>query len=120
RWRLYRDGLRRRVPLAGNIAFCDLLLDNVVDGLSGGAIKDEHESQLAALCERGNRSAVFNNVKEHGCRRKIIVPEIVANCLEVPDAFAGFHIDRNQRVGKQVIARPLSTVVVGGWSADRR
>ena len=65
------------------------------------------------VCSDGvNRPAVPLEPGERGRRRKVAIPDIVADALEVPDALAGVGLQRNQAVGVEVVARAIRAVEV--------
>jgi hypothetical protein len=86
--------------------------------LAGFTIEDEHESGFANLSQSRNYPAVFIDVDQARCGRKIVVPQFVMDILEVPLEFAGERIDGNGRIGEQVVARPISSVIVHARAAD--
>src|SRR4051812_6168796 len=40
------------------------------------------------------------------------IPDVMMHCLEVPDAFAGFRVQRQFTIAEQVIAQPVTTIKV--------
>ena len=120
RRRLGRKRLRRRIPFARHGALFDGLLDNRPHGLSGLAIEDVEEALLAR--HRGDLPgfAVYRDVGQDRRARKVEVPDAVVDELKVPLALPGVQVDRHQRLGEQVVARPVAAVVIAGRELDRQ
>src|SRR3954468_19050111 len=49
---------------------------------------------------------------QYGRGGEIPIPDVMMHCLEVPDAFAGFRVQRQFTIAEQVIAQPVTTVKV--------
>ena len=52
-------------------------------------------------------------------RREIPIPEPVMHSLEMPDSLAGLNVDRYDRFRVEVVAQPISTVIVVRGSTGR-
>ena len=52
--------------------------------------------------------------------REIVVPQIVMDHLEVPQALAGARIQRQQRIGKQVVAFTVAAVEIVARCPQRK
>ena len=74
---------------------------------------------LEATPTAGNGPAVLAPVEQDRRRGDVVVPEIVMNGLEVPDARPGVRPQRDDRVRKQVVAEPLAAEVVVARAARR-
>ena len=111
----WRDVLIRHVRLGRHRP----LLDRP-DRVTGHAIKRVDEALFADLYQRLDITAIHSNV--HQVRRswKIVIPQAVVYGLEVPNPLPGFHLNRNNRLRKQVVTRPVRTVVVIGHRAGRQ
>jgi hypothetical protein len=72
--------------------------------MAGLAGVDDGRDGLAAL--------VLGVDQDRGAGR-IEVPHVMRNVLEVADVFAGVEIERDQRVGVEVVARPQRAVEIG-------
>ena len=83
------------------------------------AIQDEHETGFADLCERGNCLSIFFYIDQAGRGRQVVVPQLVADVLEVPLQFARLRVERNRCVAEEVIAGPIAAVVIHARTADR-
>ena len=119
RRRLHGERLRRRIPLAGDVALRHGPLLDAEDRFAGHAIEDEHVAGLADGGERRNRPAVLADVHQRRRRRHVRVPEIVVHGLEVPLVLARLGIHRDHRVRVQVAAGAIAAPVVGGRPGDR-
>ena len=53
-------------------------------------------------------------------RREVVVPQSMVDCLEVPLALAGLHVDGDQRFREEVVAEPVGPVVVVGRRPGRQ
>src|SRR5258705_7192014 len=114
RRRLQRERLRRRIPLARNIALRDRTLLDAEYRLPVRAIEDEHVAALADRRERRDRPASLSDVDQARRGREIDVPDVVMHGLEVPSVLPGGDIDGNDGVGEQVVARAIAAPVVRG------
>ena len=65
------------------------------------------------------RLAVHRDVEEVRRHRRVVVPDVVVHHLEMPLALAGLHVDRDEAVAKQVVARAMAAVLVHQRHADR-
>src|SRR5579864_7297208 len=100
--RLQRNRLRRRGPLSGNVALGNGPLFDTEHWLPGYAIENEHVSQLADLSQRRNLFAVLHDVDQSGSGRKIVIPDVVMDRLEIPFQFSGRGIHGRDRVAEKV------------------
>ena len=80
--------------------------------LARGALEQVDVAGLGNLCDGINRPAISRDRYE--CRRggKVPVPEIVLHALEMPDALSCACVERQQRVGEEVVAVPIGTVEI--------
>ena len=88
--------------------------------LSGPPVEDEGEGLLGDLRHRGDHAPVDDQVRDDGSRRRIVVPHAVVDRLEVPDAFAGCGVQRDEALREEVVARTVAAVVVVGPQFDRQ
>ncbi len=112
--RLGRDGLGRRIPLAGHRALLHGPLFDRPDGLAGDAIEDVDEALLARLGHRLDRAAVDADVGQDRRRRDVVVPEGMVDELEVPLPLAGAQVDADQGLAEEVVAGTVAAVEVVG------
>ena len=110
--RLGRNGLGRRVPLAGDVALLDRPLLDRPDGPAGDAVEDVDEALLARLGHRLDRAAVDGDVGQDRRRRDVVVPERMVHELEVPLARSGTQVDAHQGLAEEVVSRPVAPVEV--------
>ena len=112
RRRLGRERLRRRVPLARHVALRHRPLLDRPDRLAGHAIEDIEEGFLARQRHRLDRLAVDVDVGQDRRRGEIVVPHRMMHHLVMPLPLAGLQIDANQAVGEQIVARPMSAILI--------
>src|SRR5688572_21053742 len=115
---LRREGLRRRRPLTGHVGLRNRPLDDRPDRLPGLPIEDVEEPLLRRLRDDLSRLAVLTDRQQLGRLRNVPVPEIVVNELLMPDSLAGARIDRDERVGEQVVALAIAAVEVVARAAE--
>ena len=65
------------------------------------------------------RTSLIRDVREHGRRGAVVVPQIVMDLLEVPLVGAGLQVERDDRHGEQIVAAALCAVVVRTGVASR-
>src|SRR5262249_12001247 len=63
--------------------------------------------------------AVDHGVEQHHRARRVVVPDVVVDLLEVPDVFAGLRLQRDHRRAEQIVALAHRAVVVGSAVARR-
>ena len=116
---LLGDRLRRRIPLARHVGLCLRTFVDAVDRRAVLAIQDEHERRFPDLRERRNRLAVLPDVDQAWRGREVVVPDLVADVLEVPLQRARLRVEGHRRVAEEVVAGPIAAVVVHARTADR-
>ena len=87
-------------------------------GSPGHAIEDVDPALLGRLRDRLDRLAVHGDVRKDRRAGNVEVPDAVMDELVVPLALAGLEIQRDQALAEQVIARPMTAVVVAGRQLD--
>src|SRR6476469_2245622 len=112
RARLPRDRLRRGIPLAGNVRLCLWVFVDTEDRHAGLTIEDEHEARLADLRQGGNDPAVLPDVDEARGGWQVVIPQRVADVLEVPLQLAGLRVEGDGGIAEQVVPGPVAAVVV--------
>ena len=90
------------------------------DRLARGAVEDVGEAGLRDLGNGFDQLAVDHDVEQVRGRGDVVVPDPVADGLEVPDALARLRVDADQALGEQVVARPVGPVVVVRRRARRQ
>ena len=80
--------------------------------ISGSAIEEEYEATLSDLGDGVDQSATASHRHKIGSSRQIAIPEVVVDCLEVPDAFTRSGVERQQCVGEQVCAKTIAPVEI--------
>ena len=87
----------------------------VVDGekrLAIPAVEQVDKSRLGGLGDGVDRASVAGDGDQTRRRGKISVPHIVLHRLKMPDAAAGSGIQRDQGIGKQVVAHPVGAIEI--------
>ena len=97
-----RKRLRRPGVLGRDERRRDRPLDDRPHGFASKAIQHIEEAVLVWLHDRLDAPAVDSQIAEDGRPDVVVLPQIVVNHLEVPDAPAGFRVERDQRVGVEV------------------
>ena len=75
------------------------------------AIEYEHEAMLRQLGDGFDAAPGDGEVHQHRLRGQRIVPDAMVDELVVPAADAGFRVQRDQRLGEQVVARTRAAVI---------
>ena len=65
-------------------------------------------------------SSVDRDVREYRRARDVVVPDPVVHQLIVPLPLAGLQIDRDDALAEQVVAGPMTAIVVAGRRLDRQ
>src|SRR5690606_2355219 len=73
-------------------------------GLACVAVQHKHEGKLTHLNNHIPLTFVGSNRHQHGCRRKVVVPDVVVNQLIMPFPFTGRRIQCQHAIGKKVCA----------------
>src|SRR6185312_6921006 len=119
RRRLRGKGLGGGGPLAGDIGLRNGSFFDRPQRLAGEPIEDEHRSELGALRHGLDRFAIVFDREEFRGDWQVVVPEVVVNDLEMPEALAGARVERQQRIAEEVVALAIGTIEVEAWSAER-
>jgi len=106
----HRERLRWKGQLAGDIALRYRALFDAEDRLAGLAIQEVQVTGLGRHGERGDGASVSHDVEQSWRRRRIGVPEIVMDGLEMPLVPAGLDVDGDDRITEQVCALPVTPV----------
>ena len=116
------DGKRLRRPrlLARHVALRHRTLLDAEHRLAGDPVEDEDQPHLRELHDGGNRPAGARDVDQNRLRRQVVVPDVVMDQLLMPAANAGGRVERDQRVGVEVGARPVAAVEVVRRRAQRQ
>ena len=118
RRRLRRERLHGRGYLAGHATRENLTFLDRPHGLPALTVKRVHEAGLADDGDCVHSATIdLGRVKNRGCRQ-VVVPEAVVNRLEVPEKRSRARVHREQRLGVEVVAEPVPSVVVVARSAD--
>ena len=79
--------------------------------LAGGAIEHEEMRRLAAVVDRLARLAADRDVGQKRRVHVVHVPDVLVDGLEVPLVGAGLEIERDQRVGEEILTRTSRAVL---------
>ncbi len=85
--------------------------------VAGDPVEDVGEPLLAHLREGLDGPPVDGDVHQARRGRKIVVPDPLGHRLEVQHALARLHVDGDDALREQVVARPVPAVVVAGRRA---
>ncbi len=105
-----RDRLCRVGLLPGRLASRHRRLLDAEDRFARLPVQDEEVAGFRRHGEGVDRLAAALDVEEHRRRRRVVVPDVVVDGLEVPAVRAGPDVHRDHRVGKQVGAGPVTAV----------
>src|SRR5690606_25254069 len=114
-----RDRLRRRGLLAGDVRGRHGPLLDRPDRLAGLALEDVDITLLARLRDDVDLAAVAAQRQQLRRLRKIQIPEVVTDRLEMPEPLAGTRIERDDAVPEEIVAVPIAAVEVVARGARR-
>ena len=87
-----------------------------------GSIEEIHKTLFRRLRHRIDVFAIALHREQHGRGGKIPVPDIMADSLKMPDSLPRLRLQRDQAVGEQIIADPVSAVKIrhgrAGWNVN--
>ena len=118
--RFDRNRLRRRGLFVRHVAGRHRLLLDAVDRLAGLPVQNVEIAGLGGHPQRRNRAAVGGDVEQRRRRRRVGVPQIVMNRLEMPAIVAGLDIHRDHGVAILVVAGTVAAVVTGNRRRQRQ
>ena len=120
--RLRREGLGGRGGVAGHRRRRRRPILDRPHGLARDAVEYVEEALLADLGDDlpGIGARRTREVDQRRSGREVVVPEAVADSLEVPELLARFDVDRDEALGVEVVARAVATVEVVRRGADRQ
>ena len=119
RRRLGRERLRRPGLLARHVALRHRPLLDRPERLAGHAIEHVEEAGLGRLRDDVDALAVVLHGEQLRAGDEVVVPEVVMDGLEVPQALAGARVEREQAVAEQVRADAVGAVEIVGRRAGR-
>ena len=80
--------------------------------LSGDPVKDIHPARLARLCKSFSQNTLILQVEQDNRIRRIEIPDVVVNLLEVPAVLTRIGVKSNNRGCEQIVTGPDCAVVV--------
>src|SRR5215472_2038470 len=98
--------------LTGNVALRNRLLDDRPNGLAGRAVEHIEKAVFAGL---GHDIYVLPVLLDGGELRRsslIVVPEIMVNHLEMPNALAGARVEREDTIAEQVVTLAIGAIEI--------
>ena len=116
---LRRYRLRRRCLLAWHVALQHLGLRHRPDWRPGRAIEGVDPALLRRRRQHLPPLSVHRDVEQVGRHRRVVVPDVVMDHLEVPTLLAGLHVERHDAVAVEVVTVPMPAVLVAERHADR-
>ena len=114
------EGLRRRRPLADDAGLGHFALQDRPHRFAGAGMEDVEEALLGELHRRPDRASLDLDVADDGRSRQVVVPQAMVDHLEVPAALPGLAVDRDQRLGVEVVAQAVPAVPVVRRRAERQ
>ena len=115
-----RNRLGRVGLLPGHRARRHRPLLDVEDRLAVLPVQDEEVAGLRRHGEGVDRLAAPLDLEQHRRRRRIVVPDVVVDRLEVPAVLAGPDVDRDHGVREEVGAVPVAAVGEGNRRGERQ
>ena len=109
RWRLDREWLSWRQPLAGHAVLRHLAFFNRKKRLAGLTVEHKHHAHLGQLNHDRDGLTVVGDIDQHRLGRHVIIPHIVMHQLLVPGDFTGGGPQCNYRVRVPIVAGPADT-----------
>src|SRR5262245_14692652 len=80
-------------------------------------------SGLGDLGDGINQAPLFLDGDEAGCRWQITIPKIVLDHLKMPNTFASFCLQRDQRISEQIVTHAIGSIEIkgcrAGWDEDQ-
>ena len=101
-----------RSSLAGHIGMRHRPLFDRPERLAGHAIEHPQKSLLAGLRHHVHRLAVVLHRQQLRRGGIVVIPNVVMDHLEMPQAFAGARVQRQQAVGEQIRAVAIDAVEI--------
>ncbi len=99
-----------------------LLRDHRLGEADEAAILGVVDVDVAGLAgvqdDLGRLAVLAGRLGKHGRRNRVEVPYVMGDILEVADVFAGVEVERDHRVGVEIVAGPDGAVEVGRGIAD--
>src|SRR5277367_1755765 len=80
--------------------------------LAIGTVKHVQVPLLGCLCDCLHAPAVVSYRQQSRRRRKIPIPNVMMDALEVPKALAGFGIEREQSVCEEIVACTVGSIKI--------
>src|SRR5262249_18219854 len=120
RRRLGREWLGRPRVLSRHVTFRHGPLFDGPQRSARDAIEYPDESLFAYLRDCINCFSVVRNLQQFRSRGIVVVPDVVVDHLEVPQALAGPGVERKKCVGEKVRARSVDTVKIVLGARGRR
>ena len=116
---LGRKRLRRRQFFSGHGGICiySSLLDRP-HGFACDPIEDIGETLFTDLGNGFDFFSVDRDVDQIRRAREIVIPDTVVNTLEMPDSLTGFRIEADETFREEVIAVPMTAVIIARQCAE--
>src|SRR5260370_14869234 len=103
-WRFDRERLGEGRLFSGKIRGRRWLVLDRKEWTSSPTVKEKHIARLSDLCHRLHLTTVLPDVYQVGDSGKIMVPDIVPEGLDMPEALARAAIQADDTIGEYVIA----------------
>src|SRR6266702_4406905 len=102
--RQLRVGLVRGGNFARQIASWRAAQAKRKNQLAGHAVEQERLANLGGDGDDVHPFSLAGDGSESGRRGDVLIPDVVTDFLEVPKAFAGARVQRDEAVGKKIVA----------------
>ena len=112
-----RNRLDGRSLLARNLAGRHRPFDDFENRFAGFPIQ---QKQVAGLGGEGHGRRTVLQLEQARRRRRVVIPQVMMNRLEMPDVFAGMQIHGNDGIGVQVVSRPVAAPGEGNRRGERQ
>src|SRR6185295_8732641 len=103
---------------ARNIGLGNRLFIDRPERCTRHAIEHKQESLLRRLSDDVDVAAIVPHGQKLWSRRQVVVPHIVMDGLEMPQALARLRIQRNQAVAEQIVAGPIAAIEIRPRSSE--
>ncbi len=83
------------------------------------AVEGEQQAHLGRLDHDRDADAVPLDIRQHGLRRNIVVPQVVVHELPGPDYLAARRVECDQRIGVAVVSKSFTAIIIRAGGPGR-
>src|SRR6185312_8313940 len=76
------------------------------------AIEQKEVSRFRNDADRVNGASTAPHVEQQRWRLRIEIPYVVVHDLEVPEPFAGVHVDRDDAAAEEIVSKPVAAEAI--------